>query len=105
MKEYKLEVYLEKYKNTKVDSFRINGNYGDSLIWHGTIILLNKLSINVNYVDINSNIDNDILFIDGGGNFVDYYSDVREFLILKHKKYKEIIILPHTINGDKQKKF
>ncbi len=104
MKEYNLETFLEKYSNMTVDFFRFNGNYGDSLIWHGTMMLLNRLSINVNYVDIDSRIENNILFIDGGGNFIDNYSDVRNFLALKHKKYKEIIILPHTISGVKQKK-
>ena len=89
MKEYDLETFLKKYSNTKVDFFRFNGNYGDSLIWHGTMRLLDRLSIGVNYVDIDSCIDSSILFIDGGGNFVDYYSDVRDFLSLKHKKYKE----------------
>lgn len=103
MKEYDLENFLKKHSNTKVDFFRFNGNYGDSLIWHGTMVLLNRLSIDVNYVDINSIVDNSILFIDGGGNFVDYYSDVHDFLALKHKKYKEIIIFPHTISGEKQK--
>lgn len=105
MKEYDLQTFLKKYSDSTVDFFRFNGNYGDSLIWHGTMTLLNKLSIQVNYVDLNSSIDSSILFIDGGGNFVDYYSDVRDFLILKHKKYKEIVILPHTINGEKQKEF
>jgi len=105
MKEYDLETFLKKYSNTKVDFFRFNGNYGDSLIWHGTMRLLDRLSIGVNYVDIDSCIDSSILFIDGGGNFVDYYSDVRDFLSLKHKKYKEVVILPHTISGEKQKEF
>lgn len=105
MKEYDLQIFLKKYSNSTVDFFRFNGNYGDSLIWHGTMTLLNKLSIQVNYVDLDSSIDNGILFIDGGGNFIDYYPDVRDFLALKHKKYKEIVILPHTISGEKQKEF
>ena len=105
MKEYDLETFLKKYSNMKVDFFRFNGNYGDSLIWHGTMRLLDRLSISVNYVNNDSCIDSSILFIDGGGNFVDYYSDVRDFLSLKHKKYKEVVILPHTISGEKQKEF
>jgi exopolysaccharide biosynthesis predicted pyruvyltransferase EpsI len=42
------------------------------------------------------------LFIDGGGNLVDYYSDIRDFLIKKPALYDEIVILPHTIFGDRQ---
>ena len=102
MEEFDLKKYLSKYKNTKVDFFRFPGNYGDSLIWHGTKELLSSLNISEYYVEISSPKYNDILFIDGGGNFVDYYSDIRDFLIKKPNIYKEIIILPHTIFGEKQ---
>jgi len=102
MEEVDLKKFLEKYRNTEVDFYRFPGNYGDSLIWHGTKILLNKLNISENYVEIDTPKSSDILFIDGGGNFVDYYSDVREFLNKKYDLYREIVILPHTIFGDKQ---
>jgi len=102
MEEFDLKEYLDKYKNTSVDFFRFPGNYGDSLIWHGTKILLSSLNISEHYVDISSPKNNDVLFIDGGGNFVDYYSDVKNFLIKKPALYREIVILPHTIFGEKQ---
>lgn len=102
MRELDLRKYLDKYKNTKVDFFRFPGNYGDSLIWHGTKRLLASLNISEQYVGIGSPKYNDVLFIDGGGNLVDYYSDVKEFLIKKPSIYDEIIILPHTIFGEKQ---
>jgi len=95
--------YLKKYSRTQVDFYRFNGNYGDSLIWHGTMKLLEYLNIEVNYVNLNSVVKNDVLLIDGGGNFVDYYSEVRDFLKQKHDKYEKVVILPHTINGEKQK--
>lgn len=102
MEEFDLKKYLDKYKNTSVDFFRFPGNYGDSLIWHGTKVLLSSLNILEHYVDISSPKNNDVLFIDGGGNFVDYYSDVKNFLIKKPALYREIVILPHTIFGEKQ---
>ena len=102
MEELDLKEYLNKYKNTKVDFFRFPGNYGDSLIWHGTKILLSSLNILEHYVDISSPKCNKVLFIDGGGNFIDYYSDVRNFLIKKPALYDEIIIFPHTIFGEEQ---
>jgi len=102
MGELDLNQFLERYRDTKVDFYRFPGNYGDSLIWHGTKIALNELNISENYVEIDSPKDNDVLFVDGGGNFVDYYSDVRVFLDKKRDLYKEIVILPHTIFGDKQ---
>lgn len=102
MEEFDLKKFLEKYRNAKVDFYRFPGNYGDSLIWHGTKILLNELNISENYVEIDSPKINETLFIDGGGNFVDYYSDVSNFLSNKRDLYKEIVILPHTIFGDRQ---
>lgn len=81
MKELDLKDFLEDYKDRSVDFFWFPGNYGDSLIWHGTKILLSSLNILVKNVDISSPKYNDILFIDGGGNLVDYYSDVKDFLI------------------------
>ena len=102
MKELDLNFFLEGYENNSVDFFRFPGNYGDSIIWHGTKKLLSSLSISGHYVDIFSPKYSDILLIDGGGNLVDYYSDVRNFLIKKFTLYDEIIILPHTIFGEKQ---
>ena len=102
MKELDLKIFLEKYRGTTVDFFRFNGNYGDSIIWHGTMNLLLELKIANFNVDITSPKNNDVLLIDGGGNFVDYYDDVRKFAIEKNNQYKEIIFLPHTIYGNKQ---
>ncbi len=102
MKECDLKIFLKKYEGSFVDFFRFAGNYGDSIIWHGTMILLAELNIQINNVDIGAKKKNDILLIDGGGNLVDYYDDVRNFLKKKHTHYKEIVLLPHTIFGDKQ---
>jgi exopolysaccharide biosynthesis predicted pyruvyltransferase EpsI len=102
MEELSLKKYLDKYKNTRVDFFRFPGNYGDSLIWHGTKKILSSLNILEHYVDVHSPKYNDVLFIDGGGNFVDYYSDIKDFLIKKPDLYDKIVIFPHTIFGEEQ---
>lgn len=104
MNELDLKIFLQDYKNKPVDFYRFPGNYGDSLIWHGTKKLLSLFNISENYVEIPSQKSNNILFIDGGGNLVDYYSDVRNFLIEKPDIYDDIVILPHTIFGEKQVK-
>ncbi len=101
-KELNLGKFLAAYKNKSVDFFRFPGNYGDSLIWHGSQILLASLNILPNEVNERSSQNNNILFIDGGGNLVDYYSDVKKFLLNKSQVYKEIVILPHTIFGESQ---
>jgi len=102
MKELNLKVFLKEYKNQYVDFFRFPGNYGDSFIWHGTKKILSLFNIKEKYVSISSPKYYNILFIDGGGNLVDYYSDVKNFLTKKANLYKKIIILPHTISGEKQ---
>lgn len=102
MKEFDLKLFLKKYDGYFVDFFRFGGNYGDSIIWHGTMRLLSELNIQIDNVDIATEKKNDILLIDGGGNLVDYYDDVRNFLFEKHDLYKEIVFLPHTIFGEKQ---
>lgn len=102
MRELDTKVFLKSFEGKSVDFFRFPGNYGDSLIWHGTKRLLSEFNISENYVDIASDKSNETLLIDGGGNLVDYYSDVRDFLIKKSSLYSQIIILPHTIFGQKQ---
>lgn len=92
MRELNLKKFLESYRDRTVDFFRFPGNYGDSFIWHGTKILISSLNISEQYVDIFSPKYNDILFIDGGGNLVDYYSDVRNFLKKKPSLYNEIVV-------------
>ncbi|MFH1235974.1 MAG: hypothetical protein V1685_03480 [Parcubacteria group bacterium] len=102
MEELDLKKYLGIYKDRKVDFFRFPGNYGDSLIWHGTKMLLSSLNIAEHYVDGDSPTYNPVVMIDGSGNFVDYYSDVKNFLLKQAKQYEKIVILPHTIFGEKQ---
>ncbi|MDO8520853.1 MAG: polysaccharide pyruvyl transferase family protein [bacterium] len=70
------------------------------MAWNKKILSL--LNISERCVDISSPKYNKVLFVDGGGNFTDYYSDVRDFLIEKPNLYGEIVILPHTIFGEKQ---
>lgn len=103
MKELDLNEYLGTYRHGKVDFYRFPGNYGDSLIWHGTMKLLEGLDIAVNYVDEKSVNLRPTLFIDGGGNLVDYYHNVRNFLERMKDRYQKVIILPHTVYGEKQK--
>jgi len=102
--ELDLKKYLLQFSNNKVDFYRFPGNYGDSLIYHGTKTLLDELNIDINFVETDSDIVNDILFIDGGGNLVDEYDDVYSFLVKKHRMYKKIVLLPHTIRGERQSK-
>jgi exopolysaccharide biosynthesis predicted pyruvyltransferase EpsI len=100
--EVDLRDCLSEYSRKEVDFYRFPGNYGDSVIWHGTMELLTSLDIQVRYVEINSLQNSNILLIDGGGNLVDYYTDVKQFLLMKPDVYSQIVILPHSIMGEAQ---
>lgn len=94
--------YLQRYAGHTVDFYRFPGNYGDSLIWHGTMRLLTELTITVHEVTMDNAPNNAVLLIDGGGNFVDEYTDVKDFLVNKGDAYREVLILPHSIKGEAQ---
>ncbi|HUD01592.1 MAG TPA: hypothetical protein VMR37_04650, partial [Rhabdochlamydiaceae bacterium] len=60
------------------------GNYGDSLIWHGTKTLLNSLNISENYVEISSPLEE-----------INKYSDEERPVI-----FECVNILPHLAKRD-----
>lgn len=95
MEEVDLKKFLEKYQDTQVDFYRFPGNYDDSLIWHGTKILLNELNISEDYIEIDSPKNTDVLFIDGGGNFVDLYIDrlLKKEVFLKYNNLLNYIMM------------
>ena len=76
-----------------------NGNAGDSLIVYGTLLLLDSLGIKANlHIPTDSFDKNDRIFYTGGGNFVPYYKNCREFF-LNNQHVRQIVLLPHTIDG------
>lgn len=91
--------YLKQIRGTLCDYFRFPGNYGDALIWHGTKIALTRASIEYRTIDGNATPKADILIVDGGGNLIDLYTDVSDFLDKHGMHYSEIVVLPHTVTG------
>lgn len=79
------------------------GNAGDALIWYGTMCFFRKMNINY-VVSNNKKVINspeiDVVMYSGGGNLVPYYNSCAPFLKTYMRKVKNLIILPHTIQGN-----
>lgn len=99
--EYDVNEYLNRLTGQKADLLRFRGNFGDAVIHQGTKQIIKKSKINTKIIKHNDRPENEILIVDGGGNLVDYYSDVSNFIIKNGDFYSKIIILPHTIFGEK----
>src|SRR5687768_10853433 len=84
---------------TRCDYLRFPGNYGDAVIWHGTQRILQETGVQYRQIDCDDSPGNEVLIVDGGGNLVDLYSDVRIFLERDGPKYERVVVLPHTIAG------
>ena len=94
-----VEEFLKQYKNQKVIIVPFDGNSGDAIILFGTIHLLKKLNIKYEFGNKDNNYDNEILIINGGGNLVGIYGDVKK-IIDKYQKNNKVILLPHTIKDE-----
>jgi len=74
------------------------GNAGDSLIALGTLQLMDSLGLRVKIRGLTEPFGkNDRVFYGGGGNFVPYYSQCREF-ILRNSHVQQLVLLPHTVD-------
>lgn len=101
-----IEEYLKAHTAHKKIYFLQNlGNAGDALIWFGTKCLLDRLHIKVdadrdpNYIRQN---EYDVLLVSGGGNLVAYYNYLQRILPKLIHKFKQVIILPHSIQANEK---
>lgn len=103
IKETNIETFLKKSLVHKKSVLISNqGNAGDALIWYGTVCLFNKIGLN--YVISNNPKlflapKTDVVIYSGGGNLVPYYDHLATFIKNYMHKIKQLIILPHTIQG------
>ena len=74
------------------------GNAGDSLIALGTLQLMESLGLRIRLRNHTETFGkNDRIFYGGGGNFVPYYSQCRNF-ILRNMHVQQLVLLPHTVH-------
>lgn len=62
-------------------------------------IMFKKHGVGYEMADENVTLDNQIVFIRGGGNLVKYYNHTADFIKQRCARVKQLIILPQTISG------
>jgi len=94
-----IDQFLESYRGREL-FFRPNpGNAGDALISLSAIKLFEKNGIKYRIADEHSDLQGQTVFYSGGGNLVKYYTHCADFISKWKSRVKELVILPHTING------
>lgn len=83
--------------------YRANpGNGGDSLIATGAFKLFREYNLNIQMVNPDSfNADGKIVIYAGGGNLVGIYPEARDFFYKHHRTAAQLILLPHTVNENR----
>ena len=79
------------------------GNAGDAVIALGTFMLFDRMGLDYQIIDFNNlpDLNNQIVFISGGGNLIENkYYDIYN-VIKKYASNNHCILLPHTIYGFK----
>jgi exopolysaccharide biosynthesis predicted pyruvyltransferase EpsI len=94
-----VDSFLAKYTGKKVFLRSFAGNGGDALLLVAAHLAFEKHAVNYHMADESVLLDNEIVFIRGGGNLVTYYNHIADFIKQRCSKVKELIILPHTISG------
>ncbi|WP_263810416.1 polysaccharide pyruvyl transferase family protein [Salinibacter pepae] len=79
------------------------GNAGDALIAEGTFQMLERLNIKYNTIhkDQNVNLKGEVVIYGGGGSFTTRYGHVKQFIEKHRGQAKRIIVLPQSIQGNK----
>ncbi|WP_374166789.1 polysaccharide pyruvyl transferase family protein [Arcticibacter sp. MXS-1] len=101
-KTMNIRQFLEKYKSEHIFYCPNPGNGGDALIAYATYQLLKEEGIEYTIIKGDEELTDKIVFYAGGGNFVDEYRQAADFIRKNVQKVRELVILPHTINGHKQ---
>ncbi len=100
-----LDRLLQKHENKEVDFLCNHGNIGDTLIFKGTLAFCKKYNIRLRLITKITQNHNNTLFVSGGGNLIDHYAVLKTWLLPRVQQasliYEQVIILPHTIFGEK----
>lgn len=96
-----LKEVLRNYTGKRIYYKPNNGNGGDALIAASAFDLFDEYGIHYSIIENLAEFDatNECIFYPGGGNLIDLYDDCADFFRHVHRCAKEIILMPHTING------
>ena len=105
-KNKNIKDFLLKFKGKKIIFIPNPGNGGDALIASGTFKVFDDIGIDYEIGNGKKKYDNSVLMWGGGGNFVELYSNCRDFIKNNLDRNNTIIVLPHTVkkNEDLLKK-
>jgi exopolysaccharide biosynthesis predicted pyruvyltransferase EpsI len=95
-----MERFLSQFAGREVLYHPNPGNAGDALIALGTYSVFERHNIRFKIIELDANVDEQVVFLSGGGNLVPLYHSIENALNRFHKKASQIILLPHTIRGN-----
>jgi exopolysaccharide biosynthesis predicted pyruvyltransferase EpsI len=78
-----------------------NGNLGDALIHAATLQVLERAGVGGRIITGEQGERGDVLLVGGGGNLIDRYEHLLPRLQSLHARFEDVVILPHTIYGDR----
>ena len=92
---------LKALRGTSVIFQNNPGNIGDYLIEEETRQVFKRFQINYRYYEPDISLEDEIVFLGGGGGLVPLYPEIdRLYTNILQKNPKKIILLPHTVKGD-----
>ncbi len=97
-----VEDFLCDFDGQKVLFYPNPGNAGDCLIVSGTMAAFERANIEAAVIGQGADVSARTVFIGGGGNFIDLYTDVRQMIEACHAGAERFVLLPHTIRGNEK---
>jgi exopolysaccharide biosynthesis predicted pyruvyltransferase EpsI len=94
-----VEALLRSMKDQKVVYVPNPGNAGDSFIAHAAYQLFTRVDLSYEIGDPSGYYPGSVIILGGGGNLVRPYPNFGAFLRRNLGKWKQLIILPHTIRA------
>jgi exopolysaccharide biosynthesis predicted pyruvyltransferase EpsI len=89
--------FLKELKGKKIIYTPNPGNAGDSLIASSTLDIFKKINLDFEIQNPKNKFNKKTIIYGGGGNLIDKYDNLRNFL-WKNLKDNRIIVLPHTFS-------
>jgi exopolysaccharide biosynthesis predicted pyruvyltransferase EpsI len=97
-----VEAYLRQYSSTTVLYYPNPGNAGDSVLAVGTLQAFTRCSVKFQVIDLEAMVDDQIVFLGGGGNLVPLYDHIKAAYERFLGRAQKLILLPHTIRGNEE---
>jgi len=95
-----MELFLAQFRTEEILFVPNPGNAGDWLISASTPSAMAKARVNFKVADRLPSLKNRTVFLGGGGNFINLYTEMRQLLETCLHDAARIVLLPHTIRGN-----